>query len=74
MLGSSDVNVISDGFVASEYIIRVQTWGTVKVLILVHITDSLKHRVAAAEAHLLLCPDAKSDAIKIIVEFAERYA
>ncbi|XP_024387242.1 N-terminal acetyltransferase A complex auxiliary subunit NAA15 isoform X1 [Physcomitrium patens] len=35
-------------------------------------SDSLKHRVAAAEAHLLLCPDAKSDAIKIIVEFAER--
>lgn len=28
--------------------------------------DSLKHRAAAAEIHLLLCPDGKSDAIKII--------
>lgn len=29
-------------------------------------SDSLKHRAAAAEIHLLLCPDGKSDAIKII--------
>jgi peptide alpha-N-acetyltransferase len=29
-------------------------------------SDSLKHRAAAAEIHLLLCPDGKFDAIKII--------
>nr|XP_024371729.1 N-terminal acetyltransferase A complex auxiliary subunit NAA15-like isoform X2 [Physcomitrium patens] len=36
--------------------------------------DSLQHRVAAAEIHLLLCPDAKSEAIKIIEESPERVA
>lgn len=40
---------------------------------LMYNTDSLQHRVAAAEIHLLLCPDAKSEAIKIIEESPERY-
>jgi hypothetical protein len=34
-------------------------------------TDSLKHRAAAAENHLLLCPDGKSDAIKIIEDSSQ---
>jgi len=31
----------------------------------------LKHRVAAAEISLLLCPEAKSEAVKIIEDSAE---
>ena len=37
-------------------------------------TDSLKHRAAAAEVHLLLCPDGKSEAVKIIEDSSETYA
>ncbi|KAG0593029.1 hypothetical protein M758_1G292200 [Ceratodon purpureus] len=37
-------------------------------------SDSLKDRAAAAEIHLLLCPDGKSEAIKIIEESSERDA
>lgn len=35
--------------------------------------DSLKHRVAAAEISLLLCPDAKSKAVKIIEDSFENH-
>lgn len=37
-------------------------------------SDSLKHRAAAAEIHLLLCPDGKSEAIKIIEDSSESAA
>ncbi|KAG0580042.1 hypothetical protein M758_4G144800 [Ceratodon purpureus] len=36
-------------------------------------SDSLKHRVAAAEISLLLCPEAKSEAVKIIEDSSENH-